>query len=72
MSAGLGLTIYSFKVQEQCQKDMWSSAQLPESCKGPLVLGFQGHAGLPSPQDSVQTSFQCKKFILSLFIHFPD
>lgn len=49
MSADLLLAIYSFKVQEPCQKDMWPSAQLPESRKGPLALGFQGHSSLQSP-----------------------
>lgn len=47
MSAGLLLAIYGLKVQEWCQKDMWSSAQLPESCKGPLVPGFRDSRGSP-------------------------
>lgn len=72
MPADPGLASYNVRVQAPCQQDMWPSAQAPESCKGPLVLGSQGHAGLPSPRDPVQTPFQCKKFILSLFIHFPD
>lgn len=64
MPAHLLLAIDSSKVQEPWQKDMWPPAQLPESCKGFLALGFQGHLSLPSPYDSVLISLPCKKFLM--------